>query len=218
MGAVIFDIETIVAPIPDADRPTIEAAAARSNLSLEEYAAFCPALAQVVAVGMLQPSGKAAVFYDTHLFDQPPPVEGIELRPCGGEAALLSYVHEALDRFQCLITFNGRGFDQPVLIHRAILNGVKPAAILLKAAWAKPWEADAFHVDMANKLTLGGATRRYSLATYSIGYGFLNPKADGDGGNVAELVKARDGAKLCRYVLGDCEATAGLARAWGVIQ
>jgi DNA polymerase elongation subunit (family B) len=116
----------------------------------------------------------------------------------------------AISRF---ITFNGKGFDIPTLIHRAAIHGIRPADSLLRAANAKPWEAD-LHVDMASAFRFGAATGRYSLEAFALAYGMANPKADGDGSKLGTFVEQQDAVSLFQYVMGDVVTTAKLYERW----
>lgn len=230
MATVVLDIETIAAEIDEADRPLIAAAAAKRGQDVYSFGALCPALARVVAVGMVNPqTGQARAFWDGQalrpdyyrrgddnvLYSNPPDDNWTEA-DCNGERSLLIEVHQVLAHYSTLVTFNGRGFDLPVLIHRAKLHGITPAPIVLACAFQKPWESRP-HIDMLSELTIGGAAGRYSLAVYCAAFGIPSPKAEGDGAGVRGLVECGDSDRLCRYVLGDVTATAELARRWGAI-
>lgn len=218
MNAIVLDIEAIASPIADADRETIEAMAAKREQDADTFCALCPALARVVAVGLMNvDSGNRRVIFDASLVDAPGKLDAIDLVGRPNEAGVLAAVHELLKaRAKTLVTFNGRGYDVPLLLHRAVVHGLTPAPIVSASAWQKPWE-NRPHVDMLAQLTFGGATGKFPLAAYAIAHGVGNPKAGGDGSHVAELVRQRDGQALCQYVSDDVEATRGLAQRWGLI-
>jgi len=70
------------------------------------------------------------------------------------------------------------------------------------------------HLDLLDAVSFGGASGKYGLAAYAIGYGSLNPKRGSDGGGVLDLVQRGDGAALVKYLRGDLAATAALAARW----
>ena len=228
MSVLCLDIETVPMTLDAPGRRAIERMAEKREMPTDMFAALCPPLARVVAIGMLHPSsGHQLVLFDGTLF-------GVELeeggskdisyadipgRASGGEAALLrdfmeicrgSKTRKAVHRF---ITFNGKGFDLPTLIHRAAVHEVVPAEPLVRAANAKPWEAD-LHVDLAAAFRFGGSSGRYSLEAFALGYGFANPKAEGDGSKLATYVEQKDAASLFSYVMGDVVTTARLYERW----
>lgn len=220
----VIDCETSAEDLswmPKTDVLTLVEAAARREEPVDKYVATCPALAHVVLVGMLNvETGGRCVAYDSRLVDvdaQAADLDGVRLMAAGGEAALLMIVHDLLGKAQRLVTFNGRGFDLPLLLLRAMRHGLTPARIVERSAWQKPWESEP-HVDVLARLTFGGATGRYPLAAYGIGLGAGNPKQAGDGAGVSALVEARNGTDLARYCLGDVETTAALAVKAGVLE
>lgn len=216
---LVFDIETI----PGVPLDTVAHLAAKREMSPTEYAALCPVLARVVAVSLTDGGDWTRVVYDRSLLPTPDlmvdggsvlpgrTMEVPEGRPQSGEKILLQVVNKMIASAAGLVTFNGRSFDIPTLIHRSRINGVLPAPILMRAARQKPWE-DMPHVDLLNVCTFGGATQRYPLEAYCLGYGIANPKADGGGENVAAMVAAGDTEGVIRYCLGDIKATAELWR------
>jgi hypothetical protein len=112
-----------------------------------------------------------------------------------------------------LVTFNGRGFDLPCLIHRAVANGVKPSKKLLWMA-QEPRYKPANHIDLRERFSFQGCFSKGTLQDYALAYGLPDPKAEVHGSGVGELVAARDGEKLVRYCLGDVETTKALWLRW----
>jgi 3'-5' exonuclease len=107
-----------------------------------------------------------------------------------------------------LVTWNGRGFDLPVLLLRSLAQGL---------SW--PWyyaepdyrdrRSDAGHIDVADFLAEHGAARMTSLdgAARLIG---LPGKNGMDGGQVESLYLSGDFEGLRRYCLSDVAQTAFL--------
>jgi hypothetical protein len=210
MSTIVLDIETIPAAEADANPDAIREMAARREQDPATFASLCPPLARVVAVGMVHPSsGRLHIVYDSSLLDLATPRE--DAAGCDGEQALLTRIAEILGErgVSRIVTFGGRGFDIPTLIHRMRINGVPVPGILKNAAWQKPWE-DVPHVDVLGQCTFGGASGRYSLRAYALAYGLEDPKAEIGGENVLGVVLRRDGDTLCRYLEGDVRTTAAL--------
>jgi hypothetical protein len=223
---LIFDIETI-GDIAADSRDEIAALAAGRELVPEAYAALCPPLARVVCVAWrdLAAQQLGAVFDATLCPGGTPaalPVEdGVPggapltcvLRGCDGEAALLATfgdlveVHLAQSNGQ-LVTYNGRGFDLPVLIHRSVKHGVANGRSLLAAAMAESRYRPQRHIDLMDVVTFGAVSSRWPMSTYAIGYGRRSPKSDMDGARVSAAVHAGRLLDVVRYCAGDVLATA----------
>jgi hypothetical protein len=183
----------------------------------EAFAALSPALARVVAVGMLQlENGRERCAFDAvplRLEETPPEPSHV---PFVGEARLLEHVNCLLSKVTRVVTFNGRCFDLAVLVHRSVALGVKPADFLLRA-WREYRYKPFAHIDVRDLMTNFGAANGpgTSLRAFALGYGLKDPKAGGAGADVAQLVEKGDAAGLCEYCLGDVRATAQLYQRWG---
>lgn len=212
MSTLVLDIETI----PAVDPAAVAHLAARRDLVPEAFCTLCPPLARVVAVGMMNLDTKGlCALYDASVCGgarmQPP--AGTQFDAAEGEPALLKALGKILATAKRLVTFNGRSYDVPVLIHRSLAHRMKPAPLLKRVAFAKPWEIDG-HVDLINALSFGGAAGKFSLEAYCLGFGIDNPKSHGDGSAVSALVAARRADDLLAYCLADVRATAALYARW----
>src|SRR6185295_10448098 len=99
----------------------------------EAFAALCPPLARVVCIAFEDvETGRKAVLSA---------LEPEEERP------LLIKANEIIGKALQLVTFRGRAFDLPVLIHRSLANGVRPASMLVRAAREYRYKPNA-HVDL----------------------------------------------------------------------
>jgi 3'-5' exonuclease len=107
-----------------------------------------------------------------------------------------------------LVTYNGRGFDLPVLIHRSIKHGVSEGRQLLMKVMSENRYRPLMHVDLQDAVTFCGASPRFPMAAYSIGYGWRSPKAEMDGAQVGAAVRGGRIIDVVRYCVGDLLATA----------
>lgn len=210
----VLDVEAI-ADVPEAYADSIAPYAEREEKTLDEYAALCPALARPVAVGVLNTvSGTSQLHFDESVipYNSPGPIfdgADVDLVDWDSEADLLEGVAAVLKKITCLVTFNGRGYDLPLLELRMKRAGIEVPAIVAKGVRQKPWEPYP-HVDMLENLTFGRATRKYPLAVYCAAFGVSDPKAGGTGAEVAGVVERGETEKLLRYLQGDLEAEAEL--------
>lgn len=226
MQTLIFDIETI-GTVESAARAAVEKLAAGREWDLERYAALCPPLARVVCIACMEAPGEAlSIYVDASL--APAPLantvdiefgDGTDRRlaaaviACDGEAALLHAFGERLDRLwkdreARVATFNGRGFDLPVLLHRSIAHRVRAGRRVVEQLLAENRFRPQRHIDVMELATHFGASPRWPLAAYAIGYGYRSPKDGMDGAEVTPAVAAGRIAAVAEYCAGDVVATA----------
>lgn len=132
------------------------------------------------------------------------------------EAEILANVAKTIDgREPVLVTFNGRGFDVPVLVARGMAAGIP-----MRWAFARDFRnrySGWRHVDLADQLADHGAAPRVSLD----GYASLidaQGKGDVDGSSVAELLAAGRLDLVKKYCEEDCVRTALLYVRWMLVQ
>lgn len=99
------------------------------------------------------------------------------------------------------VTFCGHniaGFDLPFLKHRAIIHGIKPPSVLLRAIHAKPWDTC-----IADTMLMWSSDRekRVSMDKLCRALG-IDGKGDMDGSMVADMWKT-DPEKVIAYCAGD---------------
>lgn len=215
MGTIVLDIEAAPALTRYADSyHRLKAMAERRRDSdVDSFVALSPPMTRLTAVGMLNyEKGTTMVLLNEAHFDHFPFGEMPEwIVGVGGEDALLRRVYDLTNTAARLVTFNGRGFDLPALIHRAIANGLRvdPYSLIYRAANEYRFKPNA-HIDLSEIFTFFGATQRQPLEAYCLGYGIPNPKAHGGGEHAAELTPLQ----LAEYCIGDVMATAELYRRW----
>jgi predicted PolB exonuclease-like 3'-5' exonuclease len=137
------------------------------------------------------------------------------------EAESLAFLDQMLRDPKTLVTFNGGGFDLPVLRYRALATGT-PMPNLLSGAGpfgARRGAMDYFnrygsaHIDLMERLSSFGATARPSLAEVLALIG--EQAKDGvSGADVERLALEGDWARIGQYVRRDVEMTGKLLRAW----
>lgn len=198
MGAtIVFDVETVGAITADQAEAIAEMAAAKGE-EPQKFAALCPPLARVVCIGFEDPdTGRKAVLSALD------PAE---------ERVLLVKANEIIAKAAQLVTFRGRAFDLPVLIHRSLANGVRPSSSLVRAAREYRYKPN-LHIDLWDQFTFYGAGSG-TLRAFCLGYGLPDPKAGGDGGDVATLVAEGRKVELETYCQGDVASTVALFKRW----
>lgn len=212
MPAVCLDIETIC---PEEHRKAIEEMA--GDRDPDAFGALLPPLARVVCVGLAglnggDEIGKEVALYDRTLFPGVPSVPGAEALE--GEKGILVRLAQILTKVDRIVTFNGTSFDVPTLLLRSMAHGIQ-CPTLLKAHQEYRYKPD-LNYDLREQFTSFGRFRDGSLRAFCLGLGLPDPKLEGAGAHVAELVKLGDAAGLVRYCQGDVRAAGGLYKAWRV--
>src|SRR5579862_5085854 len=225
---LIFDIETI-GDLTAENRDEVARLATGRDVAADAYAALCPPLARVVCIAWLDAGTQqlSAVFDATLLSGVAPEkldlsdgtgrshAVSCDLHGAAGEAALLKTFAAVVEQHLAqangqLITYNGRGFDIPVLIHRSIKHGVTDGRTLLAKAMGENRFRPCLHVDLMDVVTFYGASNRWPMSTYVIGYGYHSPKTAMSGADVSPAVQAGRILDVVRYCAGDVLATTQL--------
>jgi 3'-5' exonuclease len=105
-----------------------------------------------------------------------------------------------------LVTFNGRGYDGPILTIRSAQLGLKPSRDLV------PYRYDiGEHCDLADVLGFQGAyNERYSLDYWCRRFDIESPKGSIDGSQVGRAYREGRIEDIGEYCLRDVRATAQL--------
>lgn len=215
MNTIIFDIETIPLDYDSLDERMQTylmkfAEQEEEREKVKRQMALWPPTNTIVAIGVLSvESQKGAVYVQDGgsgmaVYEK----DGMVYR-FGSEAEILQKfwtVMRLADRF---VTFNGRGFDCPVLMLRSAMLHVSPTKNLMPYRYA----ADR-HVDLLEQLTYYGATRKFDLDTYCKAFGIPSPKVDMTGHDVKPMFEAGEYSAIAEYCAGDLFATRALYVRW----
>ncbi len=130
------------------------------------------------------------------------------------EAMLLHEFWEGAQEYDTFVTFNGRTFDLPFLLHRSIANDIRPTRELMKYRFLSQQSAP-FHIDLMDELTFYGATRRQSLHLYCRAFGIESAKENGlTGADIGDAYRAGKLADIIRYNIHDVRTTTQLYEKW----
>ena len=106
------------------------------------------------------------------------------------------------------MTFNGRGYDGPMLMIRSAQLGIAPTRNLVGHRYNL-----SDHCDLFDVLQFQGAVRdRYSLDYWCRRFDVESPKGSIDGSQVARAYRAGRIEDIGEYCLRDVRATAELFR------
>lgn len=126
-----------------------------------------------------------------------------------------SYILEFLEMIEehtpTLVSYNGRGFDLPVIEHRCMRYGIKCAPLF---EWnLRNRFKEKGHIDLQDMLTNFGASMRSQLGVVCASIG-MPGKMDVDGGKVKELIARGEQETVDSYCLCDIGETAWLLVRW----
>jgi DNA polymerase elongation subunit (family B) len=226
MATLVLDIETIGESWLDFDLDTqnaltnwisqstkTKAEYEKELLKVKEQLAFSPLTGSVVALGMYDIDRKLGAVYFVGDGNGESYTNGEFTFKERTEKELLEDFWEGARSYDVFVTFNGRAFDLPFLMHRSAILGVKPDITLLGQRYLNR-QAIPYHVDLLDELTFYGAMKRQSLHMYCRAYGTPSPKGEGAGAEVSEMFQASRFRDLAAYNARDVIATTALYQKW----
>jgi len=216
MKTVIFDIETVPQDFDSFDETQRKyllkfAEDEEGEKKVKNQMALWAPTNKIVAIGMMSvESEKGAVYYVSEEGETAEFNENNIKYWAGDEKEILEKFWSAIAHANKFVTFNGRGFDCPVLMLRSAMLRVKPSKNLMPYRYGVDQ-----HVDLLEQLTFYSAARKFNLDFYCKAFGIKSPKAGGvTGHDVAPLFEAGEYEKIARYCAGDLSATRELYLRW----
>ena len=228
MSTLVLDIETVGEDWNTLDETTKKVLARWINKTarneeekqsllqdLQMNLGFSPLTGFIVALGIFDLEREKGVVYYTGEGDGKER-EGIKnfVFKERTERELLEEFWQGAEHYDTFVTFNGRAFDVPFLMHRSAAHGLRPTKNLLEGRY--PYQQRSCrHLDLQDELTFFGAmSKRPSLHLFCRAYGVESPKEEGSGDDVAELFASKKFRDLATYNAGDVIATAELYKKW----
>ena len=216
MAKIVIDIETIGFDFESFEKKTQEyllkyATTEEEKTEIKKRLGLYPLTGEIVAIGMLNPdTQKGILLFQNNSGDQMEFEEsGIEYQS-GTEENMLEKFWEIIEKYDTVITFNGRNFDVPFLLLRSAKHSVRPTKNLL----GYRYEFQK-HCDLLDQLTFYGAMRKFNLDFYAKFFGIKSSKEDGiDGSMVSELYQTGRYFEIARYCARDLATTRELYLYW----
>jgi hypothetical protein len=179
--------------------------------SVPERTAFYPGLGKIIAIGLwlveeerglVLLEGKQA---ETKDWERVPSSKIYR----GDERALLEKFWELVGgRNLRLVSFNGRGYDGPILMIRSAQLGLRPSVNLLGYRYDV-----SSHCDLQEVFSFHGAWReQYKLDYWCRRFDVESPKGSIDGSQIARAYREGRIDEIGEYCLRDVRATAELYR------
>lgn len=215
MNTITFDIEVAGFPWDDVDEITRgylmgRAKDEREREALPDRMALYPGLGKIIAIGMWNVEADRGLML----------LEGSEKEAAhewkrvansdvfrGSEKDVLKKFWEIVGRKKPrLVSYNGRGYDGPMLMIRSAQLGLQPSVNLL------PYRYDmASHCDLMEVFNFQGASRtNYSLDFWCRRFDIESPKGSIDGSQVGRYYREGRIEDIGEYCLRDVRATAEL--------
>jgi uncharacterized protein YprB with RNaseH-like and TPR domain len=228
MATLVFDIETVGEDFDALDTTTQDVLqrwihksgkSTQEKESLEtdlkESLGFSPLTGKIVAIGLYDLERKQGAVYYTGNGDEADTVDGDFVLKQRTEKEMLEDFWEGAKSYDTFVTFNGRSFDAPFLVHRSVALSIVPTRDLLEGRYLYQ-QKSVCHVDLQDQLTFYGAMqRRPNLHLFCRAYGIQSPKASGVAGDdVALLFARKQFTDIALYNARDVRATVLLYEKW----
>ena len=175
------------------------------------FLSLYPLTAKIVAIGMLNTDTKhSMVLYEGNETEEWESEEN-SVKYCSyTEAEMLEHFWTYAKKVETVITFNGRNFDLPFVMIRSAILRVNSARNFMKNRYDS-----RSHVDLLEKFTFHGITKRFNLDFYCESFGIESPKSHGVSGmDVKELYNAGKIKEIATYCGHDVKATYELYKIW----
>ena len=216
MKTLVFDIETVPVDLDFFDDFQKKYLMKYADTK-EEQEKVCEQMAlwaptnKIVAIGILSvESQKGAVYYQDDSGEKNRQTEGQITFCSGSEKEILQMFWDVMSHANKFVTFNGRGFDCPVLMLRSAMHCVRPSKNLMPYRYSTD-----VHVDLLEQLTFYSASRKFNLDFYCKAFGIESPKSNGiTGHDVKDLFQDGRFVDIAKYCAGDLCATRELYLRW----
>jgi len=220
---LVFDIETVGFDFNALEESQQEFILRYADKELDEglreqkrdeairFLSLYPLTAKVVAIGMLNTETEHSMVLYEGTEKEEWESEENNVKYCAySETEMLHYFWQYVKKVESVITFNGRNFDIPFIMIRSAILKVKPTRNFLKSRYDSK-----SHIDLLEKLTFYGITKKFNLDFYCKSFGIESPKSHGVSGmDVKELYNAGKIKEIATYCGHDVKATYDLYKIW----
>ncbi|MES2748942.1 MAG: ribonuclease H-like domain-containing protein [Patescibacteria group bacterium] len=228
MRTLILDIETVGESWDSLDAVTQNSLRAwidrkvRTNeeregllTTVQNELGLSPFTGRIVALGVYDLERAHGAVYYVGTGGESDEVVGDFILKNRSEASLLEEFWEGAREYDTFVTFNGRAFAMPYIIHRSLSHGIQPTQELMKYRYLTQ-QSMPYHIDVLDELTWYGAMRnRPTLHLLCRSYGITSPNLDGIRGTlVANLFSKKQFRDIALYNLKDVVAIKELYTVW----
>ena len=227
MATLIFDIETAGQnwdSIPEStqysltkwigQQPVSDAEKDRLSEAAKEKLGLSPFTGEVISLAMYDLERKQGAVYfvaDDSVLDYTVDDWQYKVR---SEQQLLEDFWETAKSYDVFVTFNGRTFDVPFLLHRSLIKNVRPTVELTGQRYLTR-QNPPYHVDLLDEFSFYGAMqRRPSLQLLCTAYGIPYEKEGVGGEDITELFTHKKFRDIAEKNAADVTATTMLFEKW----
>lgn len=130
------------------------------------------------------------------------------------EKEIVDVFWQGVREYDTVVTFNGRTFTVPFLLHRALAHDVTPYRPLVQKLHSAV-QGVIHHVDMMDECTLNGAlSKRPTLHMLCRTYGIESPVPQLKGQEVTQLYNLGDYKTLLEYSIKKSQAIVAMYQYW----
>lgn len=181
---------------------------------LLEGLGLSPFTGHLVTVGVYDRARGEGVVYAVTTDPVPTPLTGRFAYKVATEAAALCDFWDGVRQYDTVVTFGGRTFALPFLLHRSVACGVAPTVDLLRKRYLTQ-QSPPYHVDLQDEISFYGAlTRRPSLHMVCRSYGIEHPGGEVSDGLATAQVPAGNPGAVAAQATRDVTAIAALYETW----
>ncbi len=184
------------------------------DLEAEAGRQYSPVTGTIASLGLYDCSRGEGVVYYQGGTEQAVYTEGEWRYKERSEAILLQEFWEGIASYDTVVTFNGRAFLLPFVLHRSVVQKVRPTVDLLRKRYLRQ-QTLPFHIDLYDELTFYGALeRRVKLQTWCQLYGIENPPDYLSPEEMRGLQQEGEFMQIARHTASLTTATDALFQIW----
>lgn len=214
---MVFDIETVPALDRRALPPTVAEAlsdnAAKKEMDTAAVMGMSPFFGKVVSLAIGDGDAEPGSEADQVTVLAVPP-DDFELadedRPAWlrlmSEAELLRAFWALAAKAECVVSYNGRGFDVPFVVTRSLIHGIPARVDLVSNRWSLRPHLDLFELVSQR----GRGPSKLDVVCWALG--IESPKEVMDGSMVAPAYQRGELVKIAEYNAHDVRATSAVYR------
>ncbi len=175
------------------------------------YLSLYPYTASIAAIAMLNTeTGNTLVLYEDSVSEESSFDDKKVKYKSMTENEILETFWNYVSKASTLISFNGKCFDIPFLMLRSAILKVKPTRNFLKSRYDSKE-----HIDLLDKFSFYGLTRKFNLDFYCRAFGIESSKSKGlSGMDVKEFYNSGRKKEIAVYCADDVRATYELFKIW----
>jgi len=227
MATLVFDIETVGKEwesIPEStqyaltrwigQQPVSDEEKDRLSEEAKEKLSLSPFTGEVISLAMYDVERRMGAVYfqaDDSVLDYQESDWKYKVRT---EKEILEDFWESVRSYDVFVTFNGRAFDIPFLIHRSVMQSIRPSMNLTGQRFVHK-QTHPYRVDLMDEFFFYGAMqRRPSLQLLCDSYGVSYEKAGMGGEDIGEFFTNKKYRDIAEKNAADVSATAELFKLW----